>query len=33
MLAVELVVGDIVDIQGGDKIPVDIRIIECLGLS
>ena len=31
--AAELVVGDIVDIQGGDKTPADIRIIESHGLK
>ena len=31
--AVDLVVGDVVDIQGGDKTPADIRIIESHGLK
>ncbi|XP_053546839.1 potassium-transporting ATPase alpha chain 2-like [Bombina bombina] len=31
--AEELVVGDIVSIKGGDKIPADIRILECQGFK
>lgn len=32
ILAEEIVVGDLVEIQMGDKIPADIRVIECSGL-
>jgi len=29
----ELVVGDIVEVKFGDRIPADIRILECQGLK
>ena len=32
ILAEEIVVGDLVEIQMGDKIPADIRVTECTGL-
>eukprot|EP00010_Vexillifera_abyssalis_P003534 CAMPEP_0201560314 /NCGR_PEP_ID=MMETSP0173_2-20130828/78202_1 /ASSEMBLY_ACC=CAM_ASM_000268 /TAXON_ID=218659 /ORGANISM="Vexillifera sp., Strain DIVA3 564/2" /LENGTH=1044 /DNA_ID=CAMNT_0047974759 /DNA_START=43 /DNA_END=3174 /DNA_ORIENTATION=- len=31
--AEELVVGDIIQVTGGDKIPADVRILECSGLK
>ena len=31
--AEDLVIGDVVDIKFGDRIPADIRIIECRGLK
>lgn len=33
IIAEELVVGDIVDVQFGDKIPADIRIIKSSGFK
>merc|ERR1719334_185492 len=33
MDAKELVIGDIVEIKGGDKTPADIRVLECKGLK
>lgn len=33
ILAEELVVGDIVEIKGGDRVPADLRIIECTSLK
>lgn len=33
IMAEELVVGDIVDVQFGDKIPADIRIIKSSGFK
>jgi sodium/potassium-transporting ATPase subunit alpha len=33
LTADELVVGDIIDIKGGDKVPADIRVIECSGFK
>ncbi len=31
--ASQLVVGDLVKVKGGDKIPADMRIIHCRGLK
>jgi len=31
--ATELVVGDIIEVKFGDKIPADFRVIECSGFK
>lgn len=31
LLATELVIGDIVLLETGDRVPADIRILECQG--
>ncbi|XP_055338913.1 sodium/potassium-transporting ATPase subunit alpha-B-like isoform X2 [Paramacrobiotus metropolitanus] len=33
LLAEQLVLGDLVEVKGGDRIPADIRIIECRGMK
>lgn len=31
--AVELVVGDIIEVKFGDSVPADIRVVECSGFK
>ena len=33
ILAEELVLGDVVEIRGGDRVPADIRLLEAKGLK
>ena len=33
IMAENLVVGDLVEVQFGDRIPADIRMVECRGLK
>ena len=33
ILASNIVLGDIIEVKGGDKIPADIRVISCNGMK
>jgi magnesium-transporting ATPase (P-type) len=33
MVAMNIVVGDVIEIGGGDKVPADLRILEASGLK
>lgn len=33
ILAEQLVLGDLVEVKGGDRIPADLRIVECRGMK